>query len=80
MIPAVRGRDPLWYDRDHGLSQPEPIEGEHIHLPPPSYYPVLIAIGALMLAVGPLSHLAILALGVPVVIYGVWGWALEPTD
>ena len=80
VIPAVRGRDPLWYDRDHGLSQPEPIEGEHIHLPPPSYYPVLIAIGALMLAVGPLSHLAVLALGVPVVIYGVWGWALEPTD
>ena len=79
-IPVVRGRDPLWYDRDHGLTQPQPDPNEHIHLPPPSYYPILVAIGALMLAVGPVSHLAVLALGVPVVIYGIWGWALEPTD
>ena len=49
-------------------------------MPPPSYYPILMALGALMLALGPLTHLAISALGAPIVIYAIWGWALEPTD
>jgi cytochrome c oxidase subunit 1 len=75
----VRARDPLWHDRDHGIAPPEPT-GEHIHLPPPSYYPILIAFGVLMLAVGPLTHLALSALGVVICIYGIWGWALEPTS
>ena len=80
VIPAVRSREPLWYDRDHGLTQPEPEPGTHIHLPPPSYYPVMIAFGVLLLGIGPVSHLAITALGVPVIIYGAWGWMLEPTE
>ena len=79
-IPEVRARDPLWYDRDHGLSQPEGEPGEHIHLPPPSYYPLILAFGVLLLGVGPLSHLAVTALGVPVIIYAIWGWTLEPTE
>ena len=79
-IPEVRARDPLWYDRDRGLSQPEGEPGEHIHMPPPSYYPLILAFGVLLLGIGPLSHLAITALGVPVIIYAVWGWVLEPTE
>lgn len=79
-IPEVRSRDPLWYDRDHGLSQPEGEPGEHIHMPPPSYYPLILAFGVLLLGVGPLSHLAVTALGVPVIIYAIWGWTLEPTE
>ena len=80
VIPEVRSRDPLWYDRDHGLTQPEPVPGTYIHLPPPSYYPLIVAFGLLLLGIGPLSHLAVTALGVPVIIYGVWGWVLEPTE
>ena len=79
-IPEVRARDPLWYDRDHGLTQPQPEPGVHIHLPPPSYYPIIIALGVLLLGIGPLTHLAVTALGVPVIIYGIWGWVLEPTE
>ena len=80
VIPEVRDRDPLWYDRDNGHAPAEPVPGTHIHLPPPSYYPILMALGTLLLAVGPLTHLAITALGIPVIIYSIWGWALEPTD
>jgi len=79
VVPVVRARDPLWYERDHSIERPEPT-GEHIHLPPPSYYPILLAFGVLLLAIGPLAHLAITGLGVVVCIYSVWGWALEPTD
>jgi len=78
VVPAVRARDPLWYDRDHGIA-PAPPTDEPIHMPPPSYYPILLGIGALMLALGPLSSMAVTALGVPVILYSVWGWALEPT-
>ena len=79
VVPVVRARDPLWYERDHSIERPEP-SGEHIHMPPPSYYPILLAMGIALLAIGPLSHLAITGLGVVVCIYSVWGWALEPTD
>ncbi len=79
VVPVVRARDPVWYDRDHGVAPPEPDPNEHIHLPPPSYYPLLIGVGFTLMGVGALSHLAVLALGVVVVIYGIWGWALEPT-
>ena len=60
VVPVVRARDPLWYDRDHGIERPEPT-GEHIHMPPPSYYPILLAMGIALLAIGPLSHLALTA-------------------
>jgi cytochrome c oxidase subunit 1 len=80
VIPEVRSREPLWYDRDHGIEPPVPPEGAYIHMPPPSYYPIMIAIGTLLLALGPLTHMAISVLGPPVIIYAIWRWALEPTD
>ena len=80
VIPEVHSREPLWYNRDHNLTIPEPEPGLHIHMPPPSYYPIIVAFGLLLLGLGPLSHLALTALGVPVIIYGVWGWVLEPTE
>ena len=80
VIPVVRDRDPLWYDRDHNIAKQEVPEHNHIHMPPPSYFPLIVSLGVLLLAVGALSHLAVLALGTLVIIYGVWGWALEPTD
>ena len=49
-------------------------------MPPPSYYPILLAAGMVLMGIGALSHLAMTALGVVVVIYSIWGWALEPTD
>jgi cytochrome c oxidase subunit 1 len=80
VIPEVRDRNPLWYDRDHSIEQPAPPEQLHIHMPPPSYFPLVLAMGLALVGVGALSHLAITGLGVAVVVYAVWGWALEPTD
>ncbi len=79
VIPVVRDRDPVWYDRDHNIKPPEPTD-EHIHMPPPSYFPLILAGGFALVGIGALSHLAITALGIPVMVYAVWGWALEPTD
>ena len=80
VVPEVRDRDPLWYDRDHNIPPAVVPEHNHIHMPPPSYFPLIVALGALLLAVGALSHFAVIVLGALVAVYGVWGWALEPTD
>ncbi|MBT5775218.1 MAG: cytochrome c oxidase subunit I [Dehalococcoidia bacterium] len=80
VIPEVRDRDPLWYDRDHNIVQPAAPEHLHIHLPPPSYFPLVLAMGLALVGVGALSHLAVAGLGVAVTVYAIWGWALEPTE
>ncbi|MCK9487196.1 MAG: cytochrome c oxidase subunit I [Dehalococcoidia bacterium] len=80
VVPEVRDRDPLWYNRDHGISLPARPEHLHIHLPPPSYFPMIVAMGIGLIGVGLLSHLALSFVGVAVLIYGIWGWSLEPTS
>ena len=80
VIPPVHDRDPLWYMRDHGMALPAKPEHLHVHVPPPSYYPFIMAMGTAMLGIGALSHFAITGLGVVVIIYSLWGWVLEPTD
>ena len=80
VVPEVHSYTPLWTNRDMGIAPPEVPENNHIHLPPPSYMPLILAIGIGVLAVGLLSHLALVGIGVAVAIYGIWGWTLEPTE
>ncbi|MCK9495983.1 MAG: cytochrome c oxidase subunit I [Dehalococcoidia bacterium] len=80
VVPEVHDRDPLWYNRDHGIELPARPEHLHIHMPPPSYYPMILAGGVLLIGLGLLAHLGVAVAGALVVIYSVWGWALEPTD
>ena len=80
VIPEVHERDPLWHNRDHGIA-PTPVpEHNHIHMPPPSYFPLVVSLGVILISVGALSHLAVTGVGVVVAIYGIWAWTLEPTD
>ena len=80
VVPEVHSYTPLWTNRDMGIAPPEVPENNHIHLPPPLYMPLILAIGIGVLAVGLLSHLALVGIGVAVAIYGIWGWTLEPTE
>ncbi|MQC17215.1 MAG: cytochrome c oxidase subunit I [Chloroflexi bacterium] len=80
VIPEVRDRDPLWYNRNHGIALPERPEHLHIHMPPPSYFPLVVATGVALVGVGLLSHVGVSVSGALIVVYGVWGWALEPTE
>lgn len=71
--PQVRSRDPLWHD---GVELP--AAEEEIHMPNPSYWPVVVAAGALTLAAGALIGLPVVLLGVAVMVGGIYGWAFEP--
>ncbi len=80
VIPDVHDRDPLWYNRDHNIAATEPPAHLHIHMPPPSYYPMVLALGVVLVGVGVLSSLAVTALGVVIAFYATWAWILEPTE
>jgi cytochrome c oxidase subunit 1 len=50
-----------------------------IHLPSPSYWPLVAAIGLLVIGAGIIVHLAIAIGGIVTVVVGLFGWALEPS-
>jgi cytochrome c oxidase subunit 1 len=83
-IPVVHSRDPLWeLKRERGGPLPEPVasNGEGIHLPNPSYWPLVAAVGVLGLFVGlmllhRLGPWGIVA-GVAVLFFGVFNWLFE---
>ncbi|MEO7397918.1 MAG: cytochrome ubiquinol oxidase subunit I, partial [Ilumatobacteraceae bacterium] len=51
----------------------------HIHLPSPSYWPIIVGLGLPIVAYGIIfNHLLAVGGGV-VVLMGIFGWALEPS-
>jgi cytochrome c oxidase subunit 1 len=54
---------------------------EHsIHMPDPSYMPLIAALGLPLIAVGLLYSYAIVAVGALVLIVGLYGWVYEPSS
>ncbi|TFH66854.1 MAG: cytochrome c oxidase subunit I [Gemmatimonadales bacterium] len=82
VLPEVQHRDDLWYRKralGGPLPEPERVSGVGIHLPNPSYWPVVTAIGVGVFMIG------FMAGGFPVnlaggatLLYGVFRWAFEP--
>ncbi|MGH7540142.1 MAG: cytochrome c oxidase subunit I [Gemmatimonadota bacterium] len=90
VIPEVESRDPLWHDARHGLAtgpgtgvtprlQPATAPGP-IHMPDPSYWPLVMALGMLVLAIGGLAGLAVALAGLALTLVGLYGWAFEPVE
>jgi cytochrome c oxidase subunit I len=82
-IPPVYGRDSFWREKhgDRLGRRPAPLAAmpDHhgIHLPAPSHWPVVVASGVGLGAVGALTHAALVVLGVLLVVYGAFRFALE---
>ncbi|MGH7580653.1 MAG: cytochrome c oxidase subunit I [Gemmatimonadales bacterium] len=83
-LPVVHGRDPLWeLKREHGGTLPEPphTSGAGIHLPNPSYWPLISAIGVASIFVaimmspkwGPWGIVVAVAL----LFFGIYNWLFE---
>jgi cytochrome c oxidase subunit 1 len=84
-IPQVEGRDQYWIvkHRAEAEGRPRPPAEHHvdlrtIHMPSPSYWPVVIAVGVAMMAGGILSHFALSFIGGAIVFLGIVGWGNEP--
>ena len=98
-IPVVHGRDALWEqkypDEEHAAPPPVPAGGAHeadeehhdIHMPSPSYFPLICALGIFALGLtlllyqmaAPLGYAAG-AIGIVLLLWGSYGWIFEPTD
>jgi cytochrome c oxidase subunit 1 len=83
-IPVVHGRDPVWeLKRERGGPLPEPalIDGRGIHLPPPSYWPLVTAIGVPGIFVGVMLSPKLgpwgIAAGLAILFFGAFKWMFE---
>jgi cytochrome c oxidase subunit 1 len=72
LVPAQAGAAPE-HDDDHGEA------GHGIHLPSPSYWPLVSAVGLPMMAYGVLYAWWLVGAGALVVLVGFMGWAVEPS-
>ncbi|MBM3217517.1 MAG: cytochrome c oxidase subunit I [Candidatus Rokubacteria bacterium] len=82
-IPPVYSRDTFWrekYGDRHGrkpVPRPPMPEPHGIHLPAPSFWPIVAAVGILAAAVGALTHLALVVAGAAVTVVAIFAFALE---
>jgi cytochrome c oxidase subunit I len=81
-VPVVHSRDPLWeLKRERGGSLPEPerVSGKGIHMPNPSYWPLVTAIGVLVTLAGFVVGFPYVNLvGAAILLTGIFRWAFEP--
>jgi cytochrome c oxidase subunit 1 len=94
-IPAVHSLDEFWHrkyveDERTGRLVPaqagasdahdDPHEGGHsIHLPSPSYWPIVSSLGLPIIGYGVLYSWWLFGLGALIALVGFYGWALEPS-
>ena len=90
-IPTVHGRDAFWEQKRQGV-RAVPVaggsgeEGEHsIHMPQPSYWPLLVSLGLLIGAYGLLYSaskigMAVGAMGGAIAMVSIYAWSFEPVN
>jgi cytochrome c oxidase subunit I len=94
-IPVVHSLDELWHrkyaETEGGRVVPVPaggagaFGGEHvsgghgIHLPSPSYYPIIAAAGLPLIGYGVIFQWWMAGVGALVLLMGLYAWALEPS-
>jgi cytochrome c oxidase subunit 1 len=61
------------------LAQEEANADSHIHLPSPSYWPIVAALGLPIIGYGIIYHTLLIVVGAAMAVLGLFGWALEPS-
>jgi cytochrome c oxidase subunit 1 len=77
--PPIYGRDTFWREKHGPRRAPlaPPGETHGVHLPAPSHWPVVVALGLGIGVAGALIHVAVVVLGALLAVYGVFRFALE---
>ena len=87
-IPTVYDRDDWWSQKRRQVRRAVPVGGgsgegaEHsIHMPQPSYWPVVVPIGLLTAGYGLIfNNLAVVAIGAGIAMIAVYAWSFEPVN
>jgi cytochrome c oxidase subunit 1 len=91
-IPTVTHLDEFWY-RKYGETEDgrlvrvaatedvcQPVHDADVHLPAPSYWPLVTAVSLPIIAYGLIFSLWLCVIGGLVLITGLWGWVTEHPD
>jgi cytochrome c oxidase subunit 1 len=79
VIPPVYARDTFWREK-YGRrppAAPAALDPHGVHLPAPSYYPIVLALGIIVAAAGALLSVWVVVLGAVVAVCAMIGFALE---
>ena len=60
------------------MAEEEANADSHIHLPSPSYWPILLAFGLPVMAYGVIYNILLIPAGAAIVLMSMFGWSLEP--
>jgi cytochrome c oxidase subunit I len=60
------------------VAEQEANADEHIHMPSPSYWPMIVALGLPVMAYGIIFHALLIVVGGAITFLGLFAWALEP--
>ncbi len=84
-IPVVRDRDDWWQQKRRQTRHGVPVGGgsgnsHGIHMPQPSYWPIVVSIGLLIGGFGLLYNIAVAAIGGFIAMVAVYAWSFEPVN
>ena len=85
-IPVVHDRDEWWEIKRRKVRTAVPAggsgedEGHSIHLPQPSYWPIVASIGLLIGGLGLIFNIAMAAVGGAITMFAVYAWSFEPVN
>ncbi|MSP12788.1 MAG: cytochrome c oxidase subunit I [Chloroflexi bacterium] len=91
VVPVVKSRRPVWdmkYSSDHHPRRLDGVQPEaahnlqdvHIHLPPPSWWPLVLSVGIMIMAFGFVFNWIIILVGLVVFLWGVSGWIQQDVN
>ncbi len=59
-------------------TEKKPITPDDIHMPPNSYWPIVLALGFILIMAGAAFNLSLIIFGVIIVLTSAIGWVIEP--
>jgi cytochrome c oxidase subunit 1 len=91
-VPVIHAQDDFWH-RKYGedergravrIAATEDVaqkgDATDVHLPSPSFYPLILALGLPIIGYGLIFNHLIAIPGVVLVLFGLFGWGFEPAD
>jgi cytochrome c oxidase subunit 1 len=61
------------------MAEQEANADKHIHMPSPSYWPIVLAFGLPIMAYGLIYARLLAVFGGVIILFAMWAWSLEPS-